>query len=93
MNTPIFSSKRFRTLTPSDTVAQTYTVAATTGDPKSPLIIPGFSYLYVAVTGDVVVKNDAGTTVTFTGATAGTLLPVSGTLLLAATAATVIGIF
>lgn len=93
MNYPFLSTQRFKALTPSDTVRQTYTCPAITGDPKSPLIIEGFKYLYVAVTGNVVVKNDNGDTVTFTGATAGTLLPVSGDLLLAATAATVIGIF
>ncbi len=93
MNFPLYSTDRFKILTPSDTVLQSYSTAAITGDPGSPLVIRGFKYLYVTVTGDVVVKNDAGTTVTFTAATAGTLLPVDGKLLLAATTATVLGLF
>jgi hypothetical protein len=88
-----FSTNRFRVITPSDTVLQTYECAATTGDPGSPLVITGFKYLYVTVTGNVVVKNDAGTAVTFTNAAAGTLLPISGNIVMAATAGTVIGIF
>jgi hypothetical protein len=93
MNIAVYSTNRFKALTPSDTVIQSYTTPTITGDPGSPLIIRGFKYLYVSVTGDVVVKNSAGTTVTFAGATAGSLLPVDGTILMAATAATVIGIF
>jgi len=93
MNMPLYSTQRFKVLTPSDTALQSYTAQAVTGDPGSPLVIRGFKYLYVSVTGDVVVKNDAGATVTFTAAVAGTLLPIEGQLLLAATTATVVGLF
>jgi len=93
MQIPLLSTNRFKVLTPSDTVKQTYSCAAVTGDPGSPKVIPGFKFLYVTVTGDVVVNNDAGTAITFTGATAGTLLPVTGNILKAATSATVVGIF
>jgi hypothetical protein len=93
MQFPIFSSNRFKVLTPSDTAKQTYTCASVTGDPGSPKVIPAFKYLYITVTGDVVVNNDAGSAITFSGVTAGTLLPVTGNMLKVGTSATVVGIF
>lgn len=89
----IYPSTRFATLTKSDTAKQTYTCASITGDPGTPLVITGFKALYVVATGDVVVKNDAGTSVTFTGVPTGVLLPVAGHYLMNATSATVIGLF
>jgi hypothetical protein len=89
----ILATPRFRTLTKSDTVLQTYTCASITGDPMAPNIIQGFKSLYVVVTGDVVVKNDYGTAVTFTAVPAGVELHVEGHYLMAATSATVIGYF
>lgn len=88
----ILATSRFRTLTKSDTVIQTYDCATVTGAEK-PLKIQGFKSLYVAVTGDVVVKNDAGTAVTFPAVPAGVELHVEGHYLMAATSATVIGYF
>ena len=89
----IYPTPRFRTLTDSDTVKQTYTCVSATGDPKAPMVIEGFKSLYVVVTGDVVVKNDAGTAVTFTAVPAGVELHCAGVYLMAATSATVIGYF
>lgn len=88
----ILATPRFKTLTKSDTVLQVYECATVTGAEK-PCIIQGFKSLYVVVTGDVVVKNDAGTSVTFTAVPAGVELHVQGNYLMAATSATVIGYF
>jgi hypothetical protein len=87
----LYPSNRFKVLTPSDTAEQTYTCAEITG--SSPLVITSFKALYVAVSGDVVIKNDAGTAITFAAVPAGVVLPISGHILMAATTATVIGIF
>jgi hypothetical protein len=88
----IYPTQRFRTLTKSDTVRQVYVTPTTTGAEKLTDQV-GFKALYVVATGDVVVKNDAGTAVTFTAVPAGVVLPVAGEYLMAATSATVIGLF
>lgn len=49
----------------------------------------GFKALYIGGDGDVVISPDGGTTsITFSAATAGSVLPVTGTSLMAATTAT-----
>lgn len=83
----ILPTPRFSAITKSDTVLQTYTCATITGAEKITKI-QGFKALYIGGAGDVYVKNDAGTSVAFQNVPAGSLLPVSGTYIMAATTAT-----
>ena len=55
---------------------------------KSDSTVIRFDALWVGGAGDVVIRSPRGTTVTFTGVPAGTLLPVSGDRVMAATTAT-----
>ena len=84
----ILPSSRFKAVSKSDTVPQTYTCASVTGDPKTPLIIGAFRYLYVGVTGDVYLKNDAGASIKFTGVPTGSILVANASYVMAATTAT-----
>lgn len=66
---PSLSYNRWRSITPSDTVAIGETTAGD-GLAKAPRAV------YVGGAGNVVAVNDDGTTATFTGVPAGTVLPI-----------------
>jgi len=83
----IMSSTRFKAVTKSDTAMQTYATATVTGAEK-PITIMGFKAIYVGGAGDLTVKNDAGASIAFQNVPAGSLLPISGTYIMAATTAT-----
>ena len=84
----ILPSSRFKAVTKSDSVAQTYTCESVTGAEKTPLVIRAFRYLYVGVGGDVYLKNDAGNSICLTGVVAGSIIPVNASYVMAATSAT-----
>ncbi len=73
----IAPSSAFVAVTASDTVLLKYNG-----------VVTRTKALYIGGAGDVAVKNDLGTTVTFQNIPAGTLLPISVSLVLAATTAT-----
>lgn len=56
--------------------------------PSDTTVLQEFRGLYVGVTGDVVIKNRDGVAVTFTAVPAGSILPIQGTQVMAATGAT-----
>lgn len=80
---PIASAEKFAALTASDTTKFTWE-----GD------VVRTKALFVGGAGDLAVKDHAGNTVTFQNIPAGSVLPISTDMLLAATTATnVIGLF
>jgi len=84
----ILPSTRFKAITKSDTVLQSYACATQSSGVAKPLTVTGFKAIYVGGAGDVYVKNDAGTSVAFQNVPAGSLLPISGVYVTAATTAT-----
>ena len=83
-----YPSSKFAAVTKSDTVQVTYTEAAVTGDPKSPLVLNRFRGIYVGGSGDLILKSDNGVAVPFQNVAAGSYFPFSGSYVMAATTAT-----
>jgi hypothetical protein len=84
----ILPSARFKAVTKSDTVPQTYTCVSVTGDDKGPVVLRHFRYLYVGVTGDVYLKSDNGTSVKFTAVPAGSVIIADAMYVMNSTTAT-----
>ena len=76
---PIDPSYQFATITPSDTAKLTYN-----GEKVRTKAI------YVGGAGDLVVKNDAGATITFQNLPAASMIPISTDTVMAATSCTLI---
>jgi hypothetical protein len=70
-------SFQFNAVTPSDTAALTYTNVDGAVENRS------CKAIYVGVAGNLAVKNDAGTSVTFTGVAAGSIYPISAAYIMA----------
>lgn len=64
-------SFQFSTVTPSDTALLTYTTSG------GEVVKRKCKALYIGVAGNVAIKDDAGTAVTFTGVLAGCVYPIS----------------
>ena len=80
---PIDSSFQFSTVTASDTKTLTYHGQSARAK--------GF---YILTNGNLAIKDDLGTAVTFTGVVAGSVLPISSdTVMSTNTTATVIALF
>ena len=82
---PVDPSFQFSTVTPSDTKTLTYH--------SKPARAKAFYISSISGGAALAVKDDAGTTVTFNGLVAGTVLPVSSDTVTTATTATVIALF
>lgn len=82
--TTIDPSYKFVAVTPSDTAILTYN--------NEPSKTKG---IYVGVSGNLAVKNDLGTAVTYVGVTAGTMYPISASYIMSTntTATNIVALF